>query len=596
MTTDTISALGAGSGVDVKALATSLVDAERAPRKTAIEKKITSSESGISGYSAIKFVLGDLKTAFDNLKDQSDFNSITPRVSQSSAISVTASATASAGSHVVSVTNLAKPQRSISGSNAAGFAAANTQLNAGAAFSLVLSKGNGAAPVKTFQAGTPDIADPVTAGTPSTATLTFSAMAKGQAVTVNGLTFTATKAVTASDVGEIFANLDSNVQTSSLNTSLASWGTFSGSFAAGYASGTNTAGMVVLTSSSNGAPDIAQPTTVDTTPSTISVAANASTPAGVVAAINAANVGISAQLINTGNAAAPYRIMVTGASGTSNSFTLTSQTAAGGAVASLDFGSKLQSAENAALTVDGVPIVSSSNSVTDAIAGTTLELFTTTTGTGANIDLSRDTSTFKSKVDALVTAYNDASSMLGVVSDPKSTVTTYGATLVGNSIVNSVRSQMRSMITSSSDAPSGGLTALRDLGLPISASGTLELDATKLESVLKTNFDGAVTLLTANRENQSKASVATRGVAGAASKKLTDLLDPSNALTTQSTGLTTKITAYKKELADLETRMTTLLARYNKQFSAMESLVGETKTLKTGLTSTFDGMMASYTK
>ncbi|MBV5333094.1 hypothetical protein JZU54_06020, partial [bacterium] len=70
-------------------------------------------------------------------------------------------------------------------------------------------------------------------------------------------------------------------------------------------------------------------------------------------------------------------------------------------------------------------------------------------------------------------------------------------------------------------------------------------------SVLKTNFDGAVTLLTANRENQSKASVATRGVAGAASKKLTDLLDPSNALTTQSTGLTTKITAYKKELADL---------------------------------------------
>ncbi len=74
MATDTISALGAGSGVDVKALATSLVDAEKAPRKAAIDAKIKKSEGGISGYSAIKFVLSDLKTAFANLKDQSDFN------------------------------------------------------------------------------------------------------------------------------------------------------------------------------------------------------------------------------------------------------------------------------------------------------------------------------------------------------------------------------------------------------------------------------------------------------------------------------------------------------------------------------------------
>jgi hypothetical protein len=41
--------------------------------------------------------------------------------------------------------------------------------------------------------------------------------------------------------------------------------------------------------------------------------------------------------------------------------------------------------------------------------------------------------------------------------------------------------------------------------------------------------------------------------------------------------------------------MTSLLARYNKQFAAMESMVGQTKALKEGLTSTFDGMMAAYT-
>jgi flagellar capping protein FliD len=49
-------------------------------------------------------------------------------------------------------------------------------------------------------------------------------------------------------------------------------------------------------------------------------------------------------------------------------------------------------------------------------------------------------------------------------------------------------------------------------------------------------------------------------------------------------------------LEKLETRMTTLLARYNKQFGAMESMVGQSKSLKESLTSTFEGMMAAYTK
>jgi flagellar capping protein FliD len=41
--------------------------------------------------------------------------------------------------------------------------------------------------------------------------------------------------------------------------------------------------------------------------------------------------------------------------------------------------------------------------------------------------------------------------------------------------------------------------------------------------------------------------------------------------------------------------MTELSARYKTQFAAMESMVGQTKTLQTSLKSTFEGMMASYT-
>jgi len=58
-----ISALGSGSGVDVNSLANSLVAAEKAPRKAELDAKVSKAEGGISGYAAIKFVLGDLQTA-----------------------------------------------------------------------------------------------------------------------------------------------------------------------------------------------------------------------------------------------------------------------------------------------------------------------------------------------------------------------------------------------------------------------------------------------------------------------------------------------------------------------------------------------------
>jgi flagellar hook-associated protein 2 len=321
----------------------------------------------------------------------------------------------------------------------------------------------------------------------------------------------------------------------------------------------------------------------------------------------------------------------------------------------------------------------------------------TTADLPASLDFVRDTSGIKPKIEALVKAYNDATSMLGVVSDPKSTVETYGATLVGNSLVGSVRSQMRSLITGTVNAPSGqpntltipasqinltrsvtlgsttgtataisppdtvlgfpnlqsmvtainavstntkvsasqdangnlvlsnlagtegndisigGATpnslgiaaglykshipnALRDIGLSISAQGVLELDATKLDTALQGNFEGVVTLLTGNQENLSVYSQAPGGVANSAIKKLTSMMDANSALTAQSTNLTKKISTYKLELEKLETRMTELLARYNKQFGAMESMVGQSKSLKSSLTSTFDGMMAAYTK
>jgi flagellar hook-associated protein 2 len=461
-----IASLGSGSGVDTNALAQSLTDAEIAPQKSLVNDKITKAQSRISGFSAIKYVVGNLQNAFKDLKDKSSFNSLTSTVSQPNSVSITTTANASSGNHNIVVTSLATADKKLSD----GFSTAKVSLNAGAAMSLSL--------------------------------------------TVNGVT------------------------------------------------------------------------------SSIDIVAGADTPNGIVSAINKSNKGINAQLINTGEANNPYKIMVTGTTGSANAFTLTSNSST-----PLSFSTSLQTAANGNVNVDGIPLTPSSNTLTDLIPGTTLTFSAPTTGTGAALSLNRDTTTIKTKMQALVTAYNDANTMLNTVSDPKSTVDTYGATLVGNSLVGTVRTQMRAIFLPPAVTPNanGVPNSLRDLGLSIDKSGTMTLDSTKLDSALNTHFDDVAQLMTNNLENVSTFYTAPAGVAGDAVRNLSEMVSNTSSLGTQTANQTTSIANYKKDLTKLDDRMTKILARYTQQLSTMDSIVGQTKSMQTSLTNTFAGMSAMYT-
>ena len=579
-----ITSLGSGSGVDINSLANNLANAEVSGQKAAIQDKIDKSNSAISGYAAIKFVLGNLQTAFADLKDQSDFSSITPNNSQPTAFNVTAGSKADTGSHTVLVNSIAKPQRTLSG----GFASPTSTLNGGNSFTLsirvhggsatavtipqgytspqdmvtainaagtgvkaqVVNTGNSASPYRIMLTGptgaandftiSSNLAQPAAPTLPSVTTtqgdgtttessqVSFAnGLGAGESVTLAGLTFTAGKDLTATQVASAFTDL-ANGATGKTNIA---YGSYSGSLT-GFSTGSvNGAGNSFTATSSN--------------PNT-----------------NVTDLAVS-------TTAADY----------------------------FNWG-KLQAATDATLTVDGMDITSASNTVKDAIAGTTLELVSPTTGAfGATVDLGRDTSVVKTKIQALVTSYNETLSMLGVVSDPKSTVEGYGGTLVGNNIVNSLRSQIRNMVVGNSTSPSGTMNALRDIGVSIDKAGQLQIDNTKLDDALQNNFDNVVKMLSNNQENQSKFNTAPAGVAGEAYKKLVVLLDPiGGTLETLSSNQTKKIADYQKQLDTLATRLQTLLTRYTAQFSSMDNLVGQIKSTQTSLKSTFDGMMASYTK
>ena len=318
----------------------------------------------------------------------------------------------------------------------------------------------------------------------------------------------------------------------------------------------------------------------------------ADSPQGVVDAINNGNRGYKAQLINDGSAT-PYKVMITGANGSSEGFSISS-TDTGGTLGSSFVVPTGYAASDANLTVDGINYSRKSNSVSDIVPGVTFTL-KGTTSSAASVSLDRDTTDLKTRLNALVTAYNDFNNIVNETTNPKSTLGTYGATLVGDSTVKMIRQQIRSLLFTTSSTPGKSISSLSQVGYSIDQHGVLSLDATKLDTSLQNNFADVAQMFTGGYNNLSTYSTLSAGYAGDAVKKLTNILSNTGPLVTKTNNANTQSDGYRTQLTALQTRMDALLARYQKQFAAMDSLVGQTNSQKTSLKATFDGMMATYT-
>jgi flagellar hook-associated protein 2 len=486
--TNFVNALGAGSGIDIKKLATDLMESTRAPRKAIIDDKIAKSEARISGYGVLRFSIDDLKQAFGDLNDLSDFASLQTSNSQPSAFGVTAGPTAAAAAYSVKVHQVAEAQRISTN----GFAERSTSLN------LV----NGV-------------------NQPFQLSLT---VGEGQAQTTNSI----------------------NVTTA--------------------------------------------------------------TPAGIVSAINGAGLGLSAQLIQT-SGSQPWKVVITGQTGEAQKFTLSSNSSVNLGLPSyqpdpndanappvlLNASNWLQTAANANLEVNGLAVSRATNTINDVIDGVTFNLFTpTAAGSTARLELNRDTSGIVGKIEALVKAYKDFEDNVKIMSDRASEVEDFGGILAGDRLLQSVRSQVREMLTAVSSTPGSTIKAPRDVGLTFDRNGVLQLDKDKLAAALQNNFDEVAQMFSANTNNQSTFSAAPAGVAGDAVKKLDGMLRSTGLIAQQTDNTNKQIDQYKAQLERLEDQMQKLLERYMRQFTAMESIVGSSNSLRESLKGTFEGMANAY--
>jgi flagellar hook-associated protein 2 len=145
MAIELLGALGAGSGLDTKAIVDALVEAKRAPQAQQITQRIETSEATVSAYGQVSAALEGVRSAFNNLNDVDDLTALTIRNS-STAVAVEAGAGAQGGQYALSISRLATSEARSS----SAFADATASLNGGTDLDLTITLGAGGARSETL--------------------------------------------------------------------------------------------------------------------------------------------------------------------------------------------------------------------------------------------------------------------------------------------------------------------------------------------------------------------------------------------------------------------------------------------------------------
>jgi len=218
-----------------------------------------------------------------------------------------------------------------------------------------------------------------------------------------------------------------------------------------------------------------------------------------------------------------------------------------------------QGGTNAALTIDGVPFSSSTNTVTGAIQGVTLNLVSQSPGNQVQLTVAPDTNQISNAVNNFVSAYNTVVSTINsqYVVDPTGSIP---APPLESDI--SLRSLQSSLLTDASYAIGGnsGLVNLASMGINTNNDGTLSVGLTpsgqSFASVLAANPSAVQSFF----QNASGT-----GFANNFNADLTNLTNP-------TTGpLNIDLSQNQAEQADLTTTITNFQTQLTTETTALTS-------------------------
>ena len=303
-------------------------------------------------------------------------------------------------------------------------------------------------------------------------------------------------------------------------------------------------------------------------------------------AINEEAAGATARVIELGDG--NYRLFVeSDQSGTANAITLTT-TSDPDPLGLTDAGNNVQPAQDAEFTYNGVAMSRSSNQVTDLIEGVQLDLMDDS-GTSVRIEVAQDNNGAVTAIENLVAAYNAFESVAKELTSLENEAGEAGE-LYGDSAIRALRGQFRAMFLDEGSMAGDNITRMSDMGVTFDRYGVLKVDTILLTDALENHFDEVKTYFTANTDDQLEIGAADRGLSGDIMKMIDDYLGPGGLMITREQSNSQLLSRLEEDQTKLDSRMSDLEARTTTQFTVMNKIMDEMKSLQDYLDSQMENL------
>ncbi|TFY89711.1 flagellar cap protein FliD [Pseudomonas nabeulensis] len=232
-------------------------------------------------------------------------------------------------------------------------------------------------------------------------------------------------------------------------------------------------------------------------------------------------------------------------------------------------------AQNAKYSIDGIAMESTSNTVTSAISGVSLELVAPTEANkSTTITVASNPATLKTSVQSFVSAYNTLMTAINAQTKVTATgdqATTTAGALTGDASMRDLVSSLRSELVNGSG--SGAISSLSQMGITTDQkTGLLTLDDKQWDAAVAKNPTDIAKLFTGDSgliSRMNKATDSYVGTTGTLASRVTDLNTKFSDLTTQQADLDRRMDALQLSLSAKYTAMDTLIAKINASSSSI---------------------------
>ena len=271
--------------------------------------------------------------------------------------------------------------------------------------------------------------------------------------------------------------------------------------------------------------------------------------------------GVSATIINDGSGTDAYRLVLSGSeAGTANAFSVDASGLSGGTTPVF---TNTQAATDASLTIDGMAVTASSNHVTDAISGLTLDLldYDAADPQTIRVDVTADNEAIAENVKSFVDAYNDLFSFISEQSGAE-------GTLRSNPTLRSVATRMENIFTSSLDGGQGDFSLFAQVGISRGEGRQLVWNEQEFLDTLDEDFSSVRDLFVYRDGNVGKSYLIDTAI-----DDMTDSVDGLFKISTDA--LNQKIDYADQNIDRYERSAESYRERLERKFTAMEMMVSQ---------------------